>query len=95
MEEPNYNYKIIWFNNDDDQRVCITNKNIWIENRCAAHYPIDPKEIRDLSKCLPDTKIMFAYHNPKGDDLVIYENGLVNHIGYGTKVGRLFKIEKW
>jgi len=94
MDRYNYNYKIVWFNNDVDDRICVTEKNIWVENRCAAHYPIDQKDIRDHSKCIPDLKILFAYHNPKGDDLVIYENGLVSYIGYGTKVGKICKIEK-
>ncbi len=85
-------YEITWLNDDKDEpvtRIDISNEQVSIPNCCHPYYRIIEKDIRYRSKCIPELKILASYHNPKGYDFIIYENGMISDIGWGNKVGIL------
>ena len=92
-------YEVIWLDSNFNETgevmpITISEKYIIMPNRCADSYRIDEKDIciSHKEKCISSLKILFAYHNPKGDDFIIYENSLISHIGWENKVGRLRSI---
>jgi hypothetical protein len=90
---PKPNYQINWLNsNDEPIKIHITKDKVFMYDRCAPYLPISIDEIREPHKCLKDTKIINAYHNRRGGDFIIYDNGLISDINYENKVGKIMKL---
>lgn len=87
-------YQVNWWDGTKDfmTEITVSNDKLVGNNRCSPSYRIPLNQIRDLKKCIPNLKILAAYHNPKGDDFVMYENNICQYIGYGTRIGNLKPI---
>src|SRR5579885_1497930 len=92
-------YKIIWLNSDIHHKsnftyIIISNKRVSMQNRCMDYYRITENDIRELSKCIPNLKIVAAYRNPRGGDFIVYNNGLVSDINYENRIGTMQLISE-
>jgi hypothetical protein len=82
--------QVDWINiNEPPVMVIITNENVNMQNRCVKYYRVPEIDISKQSKCVPNLKILATYHNPRGGDFVIYDNGMVSDICWQNKVGIL------
>lgn len=89
-------YQIKWFNDtrDTDTTAIINDLTITMPSLCSPFYRSLPRDMGPdkLKQCIPGHGIIATYHNPKGYEFIIYENGLCQFIGWGNVTGILNRI---
>jgi len=86
-------YTITWLNTvAPATTIVISQKHVSIPYRCMPHYRIPICDIHDPEKCIPNLKIISAYHNPRGGDFIIYDMGIVSDTHCGVSIGVLKRV---
>jgi hypothetical protein len=98
----NGNYMIVWkfekafahtkeLNNI--QYLYIKGDTLTIPNTCLPYYVTTPDKVKNPTIIKSNNKIKASYHNPKGYDLIIYDDNTIVYIGWGEKIGKIIPVE--
>ncbi len=84
----------IKFDDGATAQCTIDDNSVTMLNRCRPYNKI--KVLKNPAQYLPpqfpDLKIINVYHNPRGGDFVIYENGVINDIYSSHKLGHIISV---
>jgi hypothetical protein len=93
-----FNHEISWLNKNHQngysiEKVDISDKEVILGiSHCSPFFKIKTDQLCKKSILIPNKKIISAYHNPKGYDLIFYEDNMVSYSGWQKQIGILRKL---